>query len=177
MVNLPKIGSHITISSYKHDGKLHRTWGKSIVLSASEEKIVIANVKTKVRESSGRTWYTGEPAICVFYPKRWYNVIAMLKKQGVTYYCNVASPVVIDNNSLKYIDYDLDVKLFPDNSTKVLDRNEFKSHIDKYGYEDDLIEVIEKQVPIIKAKMKAREDIFELEAVEHWKTEWKKYKK
>lgn len=177
MVDLPKVGSHITISSYKHDGKHHRSWGKSIVLSASEEKIVVANVKTKVKESNGRIWYTGEPAICVFYPHRWYNIIAMFKKQGTTYYCNVASPIVLDGTVLKYIDYDLDVKLFPDDSTKILDRNEFKQHIIKYKYPEELIEVIQKQVPILEEKMHAREDIFDLEVVEELKKKWNEFKK
>ena len=30
------------------------------------------------------------------------------------YYCNMASPYYLDEEALKYIDYDLDVKVFTD---------------------------------------------------------------
>ena len=38
----------------------------------------------------------------------------MIREEGVSYYCNLASPFVLDNEALKYIDYDLDVKVFKD---------------------------------------------------------------
>lgn len=38
----------------------------------------------------------------------------MIRENGVSYYCNLASPFVLDNEALKYIDYDLDVKVFAD---------------------------------------------------------------
>lgn len=37
----------------------------------------------------------------------------MIRENGVSYYCNLASPAVLDKEALKYIDYDLDVKVFP----------------------------------------------------------------
>lgn len=38
----------------------------------------------------------------------------MIRDNGVSYYCNLASPYVMDEEALKYIDYDLDVKVFAD---------------------------------------------------------------
>jgi Uncharacterized domain/protein associated with RNAses G and E len=38
----------------------------------------------------------------------------MIRDNGVSYYCNLATPYVLDKEALKYIDYDLDVKVFPD---------------------------------------------------------------
>ena len=46
--------------------------------------------------------------------KYWFNIIAMIRDNGVSYYCNLASPYVMDEEALKYIDYDLDVKVFAD---------------------------------------------------------------
>ena len=53
----------------------------------------------------------------------------------------MASPFLIDNGIIKYIDYDLDLKVFPDGEFRVLDRNEYKYHkkIMKYSENLDLI--------------------------------------
>ena len=51
-----------------------------------------------------------------------------MKKKGLFYYCNIASPYIIDDGLIKYIDYDLDLRVFPDGSFKVLDRNEYRYH-------------------------------------------------
>ena len=40
----------------------------------------------------------------------------------------MASPFIIEENTIKYIDYDLDLRVFPDGSFKVLDRGEYKYH-------------------------------------------------
>ena len=76
-----------------------------------------------------------------FYTNRWFNIIAQLKTNGIFYYCNIASPYVIDENIIKYIDYDLDLRVFPDGAFKVLDRNEYNYHsrIMKYPKEIDKI--------------------------------------
>lgn len=51
-----------------------------------------------------------------------------VKANGIFYYCNIASPYVIDEGILKYIDYDLDLRVFNDGAFKILDRNEYNYH-------------------------------------------------
>ena len=43
-------------------------------------------------ESDGRMWHTREPAIWYMPKHKWYNVICMIRKTGVYYYSNIASP-------------------------------------------------------------------------------------
>ena len=100
---------YVYIQSYKHDGSLHRTWAMGYVLEANEKRIVAVTNRTLVSESDGRKWVTREPAICFFYPDKWYNVICMIRKTGIHYYCNLASPSIYDGEAIKNIDYDLDV--------------------------------------------------------------------
>ncbi|WP_159519751.1 DUF402 domain-containing protein [Erysipelothrix urinaevulpis] len=141
----PKIGEVIYIQSYKHDGSLHRTWSSGTVLDVDDEKIVLITYKTWVVEGDGRKWFTREPAICFYYFERWYNVISMIRKKGVYYYCNLASPSIYDGESLKNIDYDLDVKKFPDGKVIVLDEDEFLDHQVKMNYSDEIIEIVETE--------------------------------
>ena len=81
----------------------------------------------------------------------------MIKKDDICYYCNIASPSIIDGETIKYIDYDLDAKLFPDKVIKVLDEREYKRHRKQYGYDDNLNKILRYQTNEIVKKMKAGE--------------------
>jgi len=145
-MNNIKVGDKLTIYCYKHNGILHRVCEDSIVLEINEETIVCANNKTKITENDGRSYHTTELAILIFYRHSWYNIIAQLKKQGLFYYCNIASPFIIENKTLKYIDYDLDLRVFPDGGYRVLDRNEYKYHKRIMKYSNDLDKIINKEL-------------------------------
>jgi len=155
----------IQVQSYKHDGALHRCWDRNFVIEDNDDFIVVASRRTKVTEGDGRRWYTHEPAVTVFSKKEWYNVICMLKSDGVNFYCNLASPTLIDRGMAKYIDYDLDIKLFPDNSIRILDQNEYEKHKTQLMYSDDLDAVIQKTVSIITDKMRKKDFPFQANVV------------
>ena len=132
------IGDMYQIQCYKHDGKIHRAWDEAIVLDIKKDYIVFGNNKTRVTESEGTTWRTKEPAIIYFFKNKWYNVIAQMKKDGIYYYCNIATPYIIEENTIKYIDYDLDLRIFPKGDYKILDKLEYQYHRKKMKYSDDL---------------------------------------
>ena len=94
-----RVGDKFIIHSYKHDGSIHRSWDEAILLDIFDDYLVFGNDHTKVVESDGRTWYTREPAVMFFYKHSWYNVIGQLKHDGIYYYCNMASPFVIEGNT------------------------------------------------------------------------------
>lgn len=146
---LPREGDYITIKSYKHDGSLHRTWRETMVLKTSENEIIGINDHTVVIEDDGRRWVTREPAIVYFHRKYWFNIVAMIRDNGVSYYCNLASPFVLDKEALKYIDYDLDVKVYPDGEKRLLDADEYQAHREKWNYSDEVDFVLSEHVKIL----------------------------
>ena len=125
MNNNIKIGDKLEIHCYKHNGKLHRQWDEAVVLDIKEDYIVFGNDHTNVIDSDGKVWKTKEPAIMFFFKNRWFNIIGQLKDYGIYFYCNIATPFLIDENVIKYIDYDLDLRVFPNGSFKILDRMEY----------------------------------------------------
>ena len=133
-----KKGQRLQIQCYKHNGKIHRCWDEAVLLDKKEDYMVFGNEKTLVTEAEGSTWRTKEPAIMYFFKNRWYNIIVQLKKDGITYYCNIATPFIIEDNTIKYIDYDLDLRIFPNGSFKILDRGEYKYHKKIMNYPDNL---------------------------------------
>ena len=136
------IGDKLQIQCYKHNKKIHRAWSEAVVLDIKKDYIVFGNNKTVVTESEGTTWRTKEPAIMYFFKNKWYNVIAQMKKDGIYYYCNIATPFIIEENTIKYIDYDLDLRIFPKGEFKILDKLEYEYHKNKMNYSDDLDIVI-----------------------------------
>lgn len=175
-MNLEK-GKKIQIHSYKHDQSLHRVWETAVVLDFDEEKIITANKHTKVIEHNGRKWYTKEPAICFFYEKHWFNVIAMLKKDGIYYYCNLSSPYLYDGEAIKYIDYDLDVKVFPDGTMLVLDEKEYISHAKRMKYSPEIKEIIDSQLLKLQQLIFEKQEPFNREYINSYTQEFRKYEK
>lgn len=158
-------GQWIKVQSYKHDGSLHRFWKRNFVLVDDDEWLIVASKKTRVVENNGRIWFTKEPAISIFSKTKWFNTIAMLKEDGVSYYSNIASPTLIDGEIAKYIDYDLDIKRMPDRTIKLLDRNEFKRHIGTLEYDQELVELIFKQAEKTQALMATNQFPFNEEEI------------
>ena len=133
-----KIGDKLEIHCYKHNGKLHRQWDEAVVLDIYDDYIVFGNNRTTVIDSDGKVCKTKEPAIMFFFRDRWFNIIGQLKDYGIYFYCNIATPVLIDNKVIKYIDYDLDLRVFPNGSFKILDRMEYKYHKKQMHYSNRL---------------------------------------
>lgn len=145
----------IVVQAYKHDGQLHRQWSPAYLVEETEDYWALASRASFVIERDGRRWMTKEHAIFFLFKKEWMNVICMLKEDGkICYYVNIASPTLLDDGYLKYIDYDLDVKLFPDGLMKELDIQEFERHVLTYGYSNSLTRAIKNSMHRVIRKMK-----------------------
>ena len=156
------------IHCYKHDGSVHRCWDKGLVLEETDDHFIIVNNRTLVTESDGRRWYTREPAVWYCPKHQWYNVICMIRKNGVHFYCNIASPTIYDGEAIKYIDYDLDLKVFPDYKYKVLDEEEYRIHKAKMNYGNELDAILKKQLEILIDMAKNLRGPFNPEFSQHW---------
>lgn len=166
MLNLK--GKRIEVQGYKHDGRMHRIRDSVYVVDETDKYIVVASTKTKVIEHDFRVWYTKEPAIMIFFKDHWRNVIAMLKNVGLTYYVNLASPYIIDNNRVKYIDYDLDIKLYPNNDIKVIDVREYGYHRKKYGYSEEIDNILRYNLKKVKSVMQNKQFPFQEEVIKQY---------
>jgi uncharacterized protein len=167
-MGFPKEGDKIQIHSYKHNGSIHRIWEETTVLRSSENFIIGGNDRTTVTEADGRTWITREPAICYFHAKYWFNIIGMIRTDGVYYYCNISSPFVFDDEALKYIDYDLDVKVFPDMTYIILDEDEYERHRKEMNYPGVIDRILKKNVSYLISWICGRKGPFSSEFIDRW---------
>ena len=172
MVEIKK-GSRLNIECYKHNGYLDRTSDEAIVIYNDDNMLIVANDHTTLTEHDGESHTTNEPAVLFFFKDKWYNIIGQFKKKGIFYYCNIATPYIIDGNAIKYIDYDLDLRVFPNGSFKILDRMEYKYHKKQMHYSNrldfilryelgNLIEMVRlKQSPFIKNEIEKYYQIYD----------------
>lgn len=166
-----KEGQILSIHAYKHNGDLYRSWNNSIVLEDTEKYLVLVNENVTITEINGRKWTTIDPAIWLFFKDDWYNIICMIRNDGVHYYCNIASPFILDSETVKYIDYDLDVKVFPNRSYKLLDLKEFKTNRRIWKYPIPLQNTLWQNINKLKKGIKKREiNLFNDDVIlDYWK--------
>ena len=170
------IGDKYQIMCYKHDGAVHRLWEEAIVLDIKKDYIVFGNKKTIVTRAEGISWRTKEPAIMYYFKNKWYNVIAQLKKEGISYYCNIATPFIIEEQTVKYIDYDLDLRIFPSGEYKVLDRLEYQYHQKIMNYSEGLKQSIENGLDDLLALYNSKSKIFDTATNKQYYNEYEKIK-
>ena len=169
-----KKGDKVQTQCYKHDEKVHKSWEEAVYIDSTEEFNIFGNCKTLVTEADGRTWRTREAAIIFFSKKNWYHIIGQIKKDGIYYYCDIASPSVIEDHTIKYIDYDLDLRVFPDGSFKILDRGEYQYHkrIMKYSKELDII--LRSELTALINRVRNKEFPFNKSDIDKYYEEYKK---
>ena len=163
-----KIGDKFKIHCYKHNGKIYQGSEEAVILDIFEDYIVCGNNMVTVTENNGRSYRTKELAIIYFYKYNWFNVIAQLKSFGLFYYCNIATPYVVDDDVIKYIDYDLDLRVFPDDGYKILDKNEYNYHKKVLHYPNEIDLIVKNELKLLIEMKKNHEGPFNKEAVEYY---------
>ena len=163
-----KSGQILNVQAYKHDGTLYRQWNGLKVLEVSNEAVVLLMFKTKVIEKSGQRWIVREPTLWWFPREGWYNTTGLIRASGTYFYTNLASPFLFEDNTIKYIDYDLDIKAYPGKPVKVVDRKEFERHSEQMGYGTKLIKIVEDELQAVLKLIKAGDYYFDDEVVDQW---------
>lgn len=168
-----KVGDSLELHCYKHNGKINTVSDKITIIDIKDDYIVCGDNKTTITENDGTKHKTKEPAIIFFYKNRWFNILAQLKHHGLYYYCNIATPFLIDDNCIKYIDYDLDLRVFPDGGFKVLDRNEYKYHKKIMRYPEEIDKIVNKELENLIDMKKKNEGPFDKELIEEYHQKYK----
>ena len=73
--------------------------------------------------------------------------------------------LILKDNAIKYIDYDLDLRVFPDGGFRILDRNEYNYHKKIMHYSDELDNILKKELSKLIEMKKKNEFPFQKEIV------------
>lgn len=164
-----KLFENLEIHAYKHNKKIYKQWSRLKVLNNDPNFLILATESSSVVERWYKSWWTKEHLLVFFYKNHWFNIFATLKENGeVIYYCNISSPFLKYDDVVMYIDYDLDVKVFADGRSKVIDINEYINRKEYFKYPKRLQKIIEKELEILQDMIEKKEGPFDSNLVKYW---------
>jgi uncharacterized protein len=156
----------VTIRATNFDGSDH--WVHPAMLEHADDSIVITATQAglSIAREAG-VFVSPFNTRAHYWPDRWFNVIR-LELPGSTeaparldgFYCNIATPLEFDGATVSYVDLQLDVRVFVDQSGewtyRVLDDDEFETARQRYGYSEELVQrarlAVEEVIALIEAR-------------------------
>lgn len=135
----------ITVRATNFDGELH--WEHAAWLHSAGDGWVVTQTPagTQVRTEGGGEYVSPFDTRAHYWTDRWFNVIRLeTPGQGLYgYYCNIATPLHFDGDTVRYVDLQLDVRVFADGAGaleyRVVDEEEFEAARERYAYGDELV--------------------------------------
>ncbi|MFW5788196.1 MAG: DUF402 domain-containing protein, partial [Halanaerobiales bacterium] len=149
----------IRIKSVKYDGQVHYEWSSEIV-DKNKEYIVVQSKPGRelVHHSRGEIFTFDNPAIEIFSFRDWYTVSANFNENKVeSYYCNICKPAQLKNGILSFLDLDLDLVKRKNEDWKVVDEDEFLENMQIYGYPEQLVKRIRRELNNLQDKLEKGE--------------------
>lgn len=94
----------------------------------------------EVRHSLLGTIAGGTHSLEYYWLDRWYNIFRFAQPDGSlrNFYCNVNVPPTLDDDTLTYVDLDLDILVAPDFSYQILDVDDFEENAKLYNYSTEV---------------------------------------
>lgn len=147
-MNMPlKIGSFVDVQAYKIDGELYRKWYRAKVLEDNEQHVVLLLNRVRVLESTGKRWFFEPDSLAIFPKDHLFNAVIRFENNATkTLYCNIASSFYIEQQTIKFIDYDIDIKWNYSDRFQVVDWNEFTQNAQYGMYTHELIDAVYREL-------------------------------
>lgn len=156
----------INIQAYKYNGFLYRQWTNGRVISNTFSHIVVSLKGSIVKKYGVKPWRLVEPTIFVFPKKSMHNLIITHKPGShfqYRYYINLASDFIFEDNTIKFIDFDLDIKIYNKKTFEIVDRHEFHENKIKMNYPQKLNFLLSREISKILLQLIQQKSIFNKE--------------
>ena len=147
-----KMRKKYTMKAYKYDGRLHyeqplqlkEKFDNHIVLEGAIGRELIHYTRETVFKFDAETYE-------YFFTDRWYTAALVFddERKVIHVYCNIAIPCEIKEDTVEFIDLDVDV-IVRDGVIEVVDLDEFEEHKKLYGYGKELENKVFNTVEIVK---------------------------
>ena len=160
--SLAEPGARMLLRATKFDGEAH--WIQQLSVESDDGEMLVAGCQagTPIFTSRGE-FRSPYESLAYFWRDRWYNVIHLSRPDSgtVLWYCNVTTPMRLQDGQITYVDLDLDVTVRPGGCIELLDSDEFDHHREKYQYPDEVVERAREAAGEVAALAQRREFPFE----------------
>jgi protein associated with RNAse G/E len=148
----------------KFDGADH--WIQQVSVESDDGEMLVAGCRSGTPISTSRGEFRSPyESQAYFWRDRWYNVIHLSRPGGETvlWYCNVTTPMKLQDGQITYIDLDLDVTVRPGGCIELLDSDEFEEHRLKYQYPAEVVDRAREAAGEVASLAQRREFPFDCE--------------
>ncbi|MDQ0513675.1 protein associated with RNAse G/E [Mycoplasmoides fastidiosum] len=139
------------VHAYKYNGWLYRIVEYPYLLYETPTILCLylppkSVYSIKSEEDSARSfcYNNSVPRFWFFFKKKWFNIVVHVFEDRHSFYVNIASPYIIEEGAIKYVDLDLDFRIQSNDHCKVLDQTELVANIKKWKYPKRLINKIDE---------------------------------
>lgn len=117
----------ILVRKLNYKGRETWHWTGKLVYREDGVTVIDAIFNAPARDLGYTTLETTDLFHEFYYADRWYNIFQVFKDDGSLkgWYCNVTKPAIISDEEIDFVDMALDVFVYPDGRTLVLDQDEF----------------------------------------------------
>ena len=157
----------ITVYSRKFDGTIHRQWQVKLLERRDSLLVFVGEFDREVIHDHLGVIRRGTISYEYYWLDKSYNIFRFHEPEGGfrNYYCNLNLPPTLENDILDYIDLDIDILVWKDFSTHILDEDEFQQNSRKFGYPEDLLKDIASALDEIHALIKGRIFPFDYQSI------------
>lgn len=136
-----KIGETVIINSRKFDGAINKTWKAKLVRSEATLLVFAGFFEKEVNHQDLGIIRRGTISYEYYWLDKWFSIFHFQESDGTfrNFYCNINMPPTFKENTLNYIDLDIDILVEKDFSYKILDRHEFDHNSLIYKYPQEII--------------------------------------
>jgi protein associated with RNAse G/E len=130
-----QIGEKVQVRAYKSDGTCYHWWQATVEAVEPGKLVVVTPAGHRVEDIDGG--WTSEHAIRAYYWRdRWYSLLEVYAPDGrlSPVYVNISSPAEIEDSQIRFTDYELDVSRKPPEDARIVDEDEFREAVSRYGY-------------------------------------------
>lgn len=148
----------VTINSRKFDGAIHKYW-KAELLAETDELLTFVGVFEKeITHAHLGVIRPGTVSYEFYWKNRWFNVFRFHEPEGDlrNFYCNLNQPPKFENGVLDYVDLDIDLLVWSDDSYQILDLDEFEAHALKYSYSEELLKQVDSALKELLAMVEKK---------------------
>ncbi len=148
----------VTINARKFDFSIHRTWKCNLIEETANYWLFVGKFQTEVKHSKLGIIKAGTISYEYYFKDKWFNIFRFHEPNGElrNYYCNINQPPKFENNTLNFVDLDIDVLVWADFNVEILDLEEFEQNREKFGYSTELIsktlETLDEVLEIVRLK-------------------------
>lgn len=115
---------------------MYRSWHTTIETMDADSIVTVSPLGSEMCDHKRGNIHIEHTLRSYYWFNKFYNLIEVFDGQGILLqvYINVASPPYLEDGSLCFKDYELDVFRYPSSTAKLLDEDEFAEAVITYQY-------------------------------------------